>query len=215
MSIHGDPTDDHHSLGRVHRLGAAILGAALIAFGVMGLARGLPFLSVASAPMMGMGSNGLLATISVVVGLVLVGVAWHGGAVASTALATLGVLFLVSGLANLAVLGTAYNLLAFRFPNVVFSLLVGMALLFTGAYGRLSGGLAGDNPYVRARADDGAPDPERSRLRLAEIDEMSVAENATSNGVATPEQAALVRADRVERAAAHHRRSHERATERR
>ncbi|WP_285658099.1 DUF4383 domain-containing protein [Actinomycetospora sp. NBRC 106375] len=196
---------------RVHRLGAGLLGAALTAFGVMGFARGLPFLSVDGPALMGMGSNGLLATISVVVGLVLVAAAWRGGAVASTTMTTLGVLFLVSGLANLAVLGTAANLLAFRFPNVVFSLLAGMALLFTGAYGRISGGLPSENPYARARAGDQAPDQESSRLRILEIDEMAAAENATSNGVATPEQAALVRADRIERAEAHRRRSHEHA----
>jgi Domain of unknown function (DUF4383) len=205
MADHHHP-QGNHPLRRVHRIGAALLGAALIAFGVMGFALGLPFLSVDSAPMMGMGSNGLLATISVVVGVVLAVAAWRGGTLASTTMTTLGVLFLVSGLANLAVLGTAANLLAFRFPNVVFSLLAGMTLLFTGAYGRVSGGLAPDNPYARARA--GAPDPERSRRRLLEIDEMAAAENASSNGLATPEQAALVRADRVERAAAHHRRSH-------
>jgi hypothetical protein len=163
--------------------------------------------------MAGMGSNGLLAMISVAVCLVPVAAAWHGGALASTTMATVGVLFLVSGLANLAVLGTAYNLLAFRFPNVVFSLLAGMALLFIGVYGRVSGGLAPDNPYVLARTGAPTPDPESSRARLLEIDEMSVAENAASNGVATPEQAALVRADRAERAAAHHRRSYRHAAQ--
>ncbi|WP_433782635.1 DUF4383 domain-containing protein [Actinomycetospora sp. CA-101289] len=208
--MHRPPAADL-PLSRVHRIGAAILGAVLITFGLMGFARGLPFLSVDSAPLMGMGSNGLLATISIVAGSVLVVSARRGGTLASSTMATAGVLFLLSGLANLAVLGTAYNLLAFRFPNVVFSLLAGMALLFTGAYGRLSGGLAAENPYARARAGSGAPDPESSRLRLLEIDEMAVAENATSNGVATPEQAALVHADRVERATAHRRRAHEQA----
>jgi hypothetical protein len=162
---------------------------------------------------MGMGSNGLLATISVAVGLVLVASAWRGGTLASSTMTILGVLFLVSGLANLALLGTAANLLVFRFPSVVFSLLAGMALLFTGAYGRISGGLAAENPYARARTGSQAPDPKSSRLRLVEIDELAVAENASSNGIATPEQAALVRADRVERAAAHHRRSHDRAAQ--
>lgn len=212
MSTHAHLPSDH-PLSRVYRAGAAILGAALVAFGVMGFARGLPFLSVDSTMVMGMGSNGLLATISVVVGVVLVAAAALGGAVASTTMATVGGLFVLSGLANLAVLGTAFNLLAFRFPNVVFSLIVGVALLFTGVYGRVSGGLPADNPYARARAGENAPDPERSRLRLAEIDEMAIAENAVSNGVATPIQAARVRADKVERAAAHHRRTNHQATQ--
>lgn len=192
-----------HPLGRVHRAGAAVLGGALVVFGGAGFAQGLPFLAVRSASTMGMGSNGLLATISVAVGLLLVAAAWRGGALASNTLTVLGALFLVSGVVNLALLDTAYNVLAFRFANVVFSLLVGMALLFTGTYGRVSGGLADDNPYVRARTGGSTPQPERSRSRLAEIDEISTAENAVSNGVATDAQSALVRADRLERARAH------------
>ena len=53
----------NHPLGRVHRAGAAVLGTALVAFGCVGFARGLPFLSPEDASLMGMGSNGLLATI--------------------------------------------------------------------------------------------------------------------------------------------------------
>jgi len=59
----------------------------------------------------------------------------------------LGVAFLLSGMANMLVLNTSLNILAFRLPNIVFSVLVGLLLLVLGSYGRISGGLPADNPY--------------------------------------------------------------------
>jgi hypothetical protein len=61
----------------------------------------------------------------------------------------LGVLFLLSALVNLAVIGTRANVLAFQTSNVCFSVVVGLLLLLLGAYGRLSGSLPSDSPYAR------------------------------------------------------------------
>jgi hypothetical protein len=95
-----------------------------------------------------MSSNGLLSTLSLAVAALLVGAALRGPRLASTVMIVLGVLFLVSALLNLALLQTAFNVLAFRMSNVVFSVVVGLLLLVLGAYGRISGNLPADSPYA-------------------------------------------------------------------
>ena len=64
-----------------------------------------------------------------------------------------GGLFLVSGLVNMIVLNGPANVLAFTFPNVAFSLVVGLVLLSVGLYGRASGQLPADNPFRQAHGD--------------------------------------------------------------
>ncbi|MCP2165364.1 DUF4383 domain-containing protein [Goodfellowiella coeruleoviolacea] len=195
-----------HPLNRVYRLGAALFGVGLTIFGVLGLTNRLAYTSTQGQLVLGLSSNGLLATISVLVGVVLVAAAVVGGAVASTTMIVIGLLFLLSGLVNLFVLNSpALNLLAFQMQNVVFSVVSGMLLLFLGLYGRLSGGLTRDNPYVRARLHEPV-DTDRSteladaRRRLAELEELSNAEFATIQGTATREQERMVLADALRRA---------------
>lgn len=139
---------------RVHRIGAAALGVGLCLFGILGFVYRLKFLTVRGETVLGLSSNGLLSTISIVVGGILIAAALRGGRISSTISVTIGVLFLLSGLFNLAVLNSEFNLLAFRLSNVIFSFIVGMLLLFLGAYGRFSGGLPADNPYYRQRHPD-------------------------------------------------------------
>ena len=200
------------SLSRFYRWGAAVFGAALIGFGALGLAIGLPFVSTTGGEMAGLGTNGLLSVISVVVGAALVAAALRGGPVASTTMAAVGLLFLFSGLVNLIVLGTSMNLFAFRWSNVVFSLAVGVVLLLSGTYGRVSGGLAADNPYVRARAARARPTVGSSPSTTPSEDahELVEAETAMFLGHATPAQKALVRHDAQRRATDHVRVSSER-----
>jgi Domain of unknown function (DUF4383) len=196
-------TPSGRRLDLVHRGGAAVLGVGLCVFGVLGVANRLEFLAVRGKVLLGLASNGLLATISLIVGGVLVGAAWRGGRSSSTITVVIGLLFLLSGLLNLAVLDTKFNLLAFRLSNVIFSLVAGMLLLFLGAYGRFSGGLSKDNPYYQQRHRH---DP-RSRAETTAghddgIDEavLAAAELAVAEGHATPEQEQLVREDARRRA---------------
>jgi hypothetical protein len=194
-----------HPLSKVYRVGAVLFGTGLTIFGILGLANQLSYFSTEGKVIMGLSSNGLLSTLSIVVGVILVGASIKGGAVASTTTAVVGVLFFLSGLLHLALLNTPLNLLAFKIQNVVFSLVAGMLLLFVGLYGRVSGGLPADNPYVRARHHE---DPEADhsaelaaeRQRLAEIEELSEAELAVADGTATQEQERLVLADARRRA---------------
>jgi len=143
------PKPGPHPVHTIHRVGAAVCGGFLTLFGGLGLSHGLPFFSTRGSIVLGLSSNGLLAVLSVIVGTVLLASAIRGGHTASTISMTLGVLFLLSGLANSLVLATPLNLLAFRPANILFSLAVGAVLLVTGAYGRVTGGLPVDNPYHR------------------------------------------------------------------
>jgi hypothetical protein len=120
-------------LDLVHRIGAAVFGVGLCVFGVLGVANRLEFLALRGKVLLSLGSNGLLATISLIVGGVLIGFALRGGRISSTITAVIGALFLLSGLLNLTVLDTGLNLLGFRLSNVIFSLIGGMLLLFLGA----------------------------------------------------------------------------------
>ncbi len=191
-------TPSGRRLDLVHRIGAAVLGVGLCVFGVLGVANRLEFLAVQGKVLLGLASNGLLSAISLVVGGVLVGAAWRGGRSSSTVTVVVGLLFLLSGLLNLAVLNTELNLLAFRLSNVIFSFIAGMLLLFLGAYGRFSGGLAANNPYYRQRhrgnpsSGDDHRDEETERWVAAEV--------AVAEGHATPEQELQVREDAQRRA---------------
>ncbi|MDQ3903991.1 MAG: DUF4383 domain-containing protein [Actinomycetota bacterium] len=190
-------------LDLVHRIGAAVLGGGLCVFGVLGVADRLEFLAVRGKVVLGLATNGLLATISLIVGGILIGAALRGGRSSSTITVVVGALFLLSGLLNLAVLDTPWNLLAFRLSNVIFSFVAGMMLLFLGAYGRFSGGLSADNPYYQQRhRNDPPPTPEPTSDQHSDINEaeLAAAELAVAEGHATPEQELLVLEDARRRA---------------
>lgn len=187
-----------HPVHIVHRVSAAVLGIGLWVFAVLGLVNGLAFFSTEGRPVLGLSSNGLLSTISLVAGAILIVAAVVGGPLSSTTTLVMGVLFVVSGLVHLAVLGSPYNVLAFELPNVFFSLVAGLVLLLAGAYGRFSAGLPADNPYRRARH----PEAERTETPSApsEYDEEVLqAEIAMGEGHPTPEQETLVEQDHARR----------------
>lgn len=176
----------------VHRVGAIVLGLVLWVFGILGLISQLGFFNTTGEPVLGLSSNGLLSLVSLVVGAVLIGSGIRGGRTASTVTAVVGGLFLLSGLANLAVLDTSANLLAFTIRNVFFSLVVGLILLVLGLYGRVSGGLPDDNPYRRERQGRTNDLDHAEAERIDQIDEMSRAEQLVAEGLASPEQEAAV-----------------------
>lgn len=208
---------DRSSVSRVHRVGAVVMGLVLWLFGGLGLVSQLGFFETTGAPVLGLNSNGLLSLVSLVVGAVLIGAGLRGGRTASTVTAVIGGLFLLSGLANLVVLDSDLNLLAFEIANVYFSFVAGILLLTLGLYGRVSGGLPADNPYRRERArklgvlDDTPEDEEHDRARITEIDMFVQAEQLVAEGRATPEQEQMVAEDRQRRATHEHARAWERA----
>lgn len=175
----------------VHRLGAVVVAGAILVFGLLGFAGGLAYFSTRGEPIAGLSSNGLLSTISVATAAVLIAAALSGPRPASTAMMVVGGLFLASALANLAVLDGPYNLLAFRLPNVFFSVGAGLTLLLLGAYGRVSGNLPADSPYARPIArtdDDGAAECPSTPAEFAAEWAMRAAEVAVVQHVASFDQ---------------------------
>ncbi len=154
-----DVPGDHGAISWVHRGSSLALGVGLCVFGVLGFVSRLSFFATTGPTIVGLSSNGLLSAISLVFGGVLIVAAVRGGRTASTTAVVVGALFLGSGVLNVLVLATPYNLLSFRMPNVVFSLLAGALLLVLGAYGRFTGRLPDDSPY-RREGDDGPVDAE-------------------------------------------------------
>ena len=179
----------------VQRLGAMGVGLVLLVFGVLGATSGVGFLATHGEHHLGMSSNGLLAALSLIVAVLLLGAAFRGPRTASTVMIVLGVLFLVSALANLALLRTAYNPLAFRISNVVFSDVVGLMLLVLGAYGRISGNLPATSPYALPHAvADEPPDLPSTPEEFAADAAIREAEIAVVQHYATPDQQRRVRA---------------------
>lgn len=190
-----------HRVLLVHRMGALLVAATLATFGVLGYAGGLDLFTSRAMTVAGMSSNGLLSTVSMVTAAGLVGAAMLSARFVSTAMIALGVVFLISGLGHLFLIGTPANILAFTLPNVFFSLVVGFLLLVLGSYGRISGRIPRDNPYYVARhRNDTAAPPEDGQVdaltpgELAVDRLMAAAERAAAQGLATPDQRARVAA---------------------
>jgi len=186
------PRTGPHPVHVLHRVGAAGIGGFLVVFAAAGFVRGVPLLSTVGVPVMGLYQNGVLAALSLLIGAVLVVSATRGGAMASTVSVVVGGLFLLSGLGNLVVVGTPMNVFAFALSNVVFSIGVGLLLLVLGSYGRFTGHLPADSPYLR----DPKVDPRESlvaerdehRRSRTSITELADAERADALHHATSEQ---------------------------
>jgi hypothetical protein len=187
----------------VQRIGAALVALFLLVFGLLGFASGQAFFSTRGQSVLGLSSNGLLSTLSVVVALVLLTAAVRSPRTASTVMLVLGPLFLLSALVNSIVLGTRLNVLAFEMSNVIFSVVVGLPMLLVGAYGRIGSQLPPDSPYAHPHADNADVVDERPGTpeELAAEEAMREAEIAVVQHTATPGQYQRVEA----MAQAHHR----------
>jgi hypothetical protein len=180
----------------VQRIGAVLVALFLLVFALLGFASGQQFFSIQGQPVLGMSSNGLLSTISVVVALVLLAAAARGPRIASTVMIVLGPLFLLSAFVNAIVLETRLNWLAFSISNVVFSIVVGLLLLLLGAYGRIGGHLPPDSPYAHAATDEASYVDERPSTpeEVAAEKAMREAEIAVVQHTATVDQQRRVQA---------------------
>ncbi|MGW5878953.1 DUF4383 domain-containing protein [Nocardiopsis terrae] len=135
----------------VYRIGAGLTGLVLIGFGIAGLMIRLPLFDTQGEVIAGLSTNGALSFLSIAIGSLLVGAMVLGGIFASTVCVAVGAAFVASGLVNLYLMSTDFNILAFSMPNVIFSFVVGLMVMTFGMYGRFSGGLAEDNPFRQHR----------------------------------------------------------------
>ncbi|UUU34262.1 DUF4383 domain-containing protein [Streptomyces sp. CA-210063] len=162
--------DEHlpvdHRLSRVYRFGAGLMGLFLLVFGILGLIDKVGWFDTRGDEVAGLSTNGTLSVLSVAVGLLLLVGMVIGGNFASTLNMTLGILFILSGFGNMALLDTDSNFLAFRIQNVLFSFVVGILLMTFGMYGRVGSALPHDNPYWRARHPE---ESEREMRRKAGV----------------------------------------------
>jgi hypothetical protein len=174
----------------VQRIGAVLVALFLLLFALLGFASGQDFVSTEGQSVLGMSSNGLLSTLSVVVAVVLLVAASRSPRTASTVMMVLGPLFLLSAFVNGIVIGTRLNWLAFEVSNVIFSVAVGLPMLLLGAYGRVGSRLPPDSPYAHPQADEGDYVDERPGTPEEEAAEeaMREAEIAVVQHTATPEQ---------------------------
>ncbi|MGW2489117.1 DUF4383 domain-containing protein [Streptomyces sp. NPDC001606] len=165
--------DEHlpvdHRLNTVYRIGAGLIGVFLLVFGILGVLDHIGFFSTGGDTVAGLNTNGALSWLSIVVGAILLAGMVVGGNVASTLNMVFGVLFLLNGFLNLALLDTPHNFLAFKIQNVFFSFIVGLLLMTFGMYGRVGSALPHDNPYWRARHPD-AEERARRLTRQGELD---------------------------------------------
>ncbi|MFD9392378.1 DUF4383 domain-containing protein [Streptomyces sp. NPDC060000] len=150
-----------HRLNLVYRIGAGLMGLGLIVFGIFGIIDKIGFLDTGGDQVWSLNTNGALSWLSIAVGLLLLVGMVIGGNFASTLNMTLGVLFVLSGFVNMALLDTDYNFLAFEIQNCMLSFVIGILLLVFGMYGRVGSALPHDNPYWRARHP--GPSEERDR----------------------------------------------------
>ncbi|WP_103511516.1 DUF4383 domain-containing protein [Streptomyces sp. SM13] len=150
MKLSDELPTDHH-LVKVYRVGAAVCGCILLAFGCLGFADALSPFNTSGDRIAGMTTNIALSWVSVVVGLALLAGAAVGGNFASTLNMTVGALFILSGFYHLFVLDRSANFLDFGMTNVIFSFVMGLLILTFGMYGRVSSKLSHDNPYWRRR----------------------------------------------------------------
>ncbi|MCF2528281.1 DUF4383 domain-containing protein [Yinghuangia soli] len=150
MKLHDELPVDHR-LSQVYRFGAGAVGVFLLVFGILALVDQLDFFGTTGKDVAGLSANGALGILSVAVGLILIAGAFRGGNFASTLNITVGILFVLSGFVNLALLGKDANVLGFTMSNVIFSFAVGLVLMVCGMYGRVGSALPHDNPYWRSR----------------------------------------------------------------
>lgn len=138
-------------LDLVYRIGAGFTGLVLVGFGSAGLMIRLPLFDTQGEVIAGLSTNGALSFLSIAIGSLLVGAAILGGKFASTVCVTVGAAFVASGIVNLILMSTDFNILAFSMPNVIFSFVVGLVVMTFGMYGRFSSHLPEDNPFQRYR----------------------------------------------------------------
>ncbi|WP_327323343.1 DUF4383 domain-containing protein [Streptomyces sp. NBC_01210] len=166
--------DEHlpvdHRLSQFYRVGAGLMGLFLLAFGILGVIDKIGFFDTGGDTVAGLNTNGALSVLSICVGLLLFVGMIIGGNFASTLNMVLGIAFILSGFANLALLDSSFNPLNFHIQNVLFSFVVGVMLMFFGMYGRVSATLPHDNPYWRTRHPEQAAQEQRSLQRAATRD---------------------------------------------
>jgi hypothetical protein len=128
----------NHPLRPFYRVLATFAGLYVLAFGVVGIARGSgsPFFDRGELIVLGLRTNLAFAVASVVAGAVILLAIFVGRNLDYAVNVWGGVVFMVAGTAGLALLETGLNVLNFSMATVIVSFVIGMLLFTAGLYGR-------------------------------------------------------------------------------
>jgi Domain of unknown function (DUF4383) len=157
----------NHPLQPLYRLLAALTGAYILAFGIVGVVNnhGRPFFAQTGlTPSLGLHANMAFAILSIVVGAVLLVGGILGGNLDQRLNLISSVVFLVAGLVMLLLIRTDFNFLGFTPATSVVSFIIGVVLLIAGLYGKV-----GTLLDVRREEDfrhGRGPDPMEHRLSM-------------------------------------------------
>lgn len=133
----------NHGLRGLWRALAFVVGAYIFAFGVVGVivTRGLPVFAqpdqVDLPRSLGITANPAFSGLSIVVGLVVAISCLIGRNVDHVVNSACGVVFLLAGLAMLALLHSDVNIFGFTMVTVIASFVFGLIMFAAGLYGRV------------------------------------------------------------------------------
>lgn len=130
----------NHPLRPLYRTLAGLVGLYVLVFGILGVLEtwGEPLFARENTWVLGLRTNLAFSLMSVVFGAIIIVGSFTGGNIGHYLSLAIGVIFLVAGLAMMAVLNTDLNLLNFSMATVIASLLFGLLFLTTGMYDKVS-----------------------------------------------------------------------------
>lgn len=128
----------NHPLRPLYRVLAGLIGAYVLAFGVVGLlaTNGHGTFARDDLWALWLRTNPAFSVLSIAVGAIIVLGALIGRNVAAIVNLWSGVVFIVAGLTMIALLNTDLNMLNWSMSNVITSYVFGLTLLAAGLYGR-------------------------------------------------------------------------------
>jgi hypothetical protein len=129
----------NHHLRPLYRVLAALSGIYVLAFGLIGFLQtsGSPAFDRANTVVLGLRTNLAFSVLSLVVGAIVLLCVLVGRNLDVYSNVGIGMLFLVAGMAMLAVLRTDANVLNFSMATCIVSFVIGMVLFTAGLYGRI------------------------------------------------------------------------------
>jgi Domain of unknown function (DUF4383) len=131
-------TPINHPLRPLYRGLVLLMGVYVLVFGIWGYAvtSDLPFFGTEGEWVLFLRTNPAFSVLSILCGLALIAAAVIGRNVFVRATLIAAVVFMVAGLAMMALLQTDANILAFSMANCIFSFVFGMVALGAALYGK-------------------------------------------------------------------------------
>jgi Domain of unknown function (DUF4383) len=129
----------NHHLRPLYRVLAAICGIYVLLFGVVGFVQtsGSPAFDQGDAVALGLQTNLAFSLLSIVVGAIVVLCVVLGRNLDFYSDLVFGAVFLLVGMAELALMRTDANVLNFSMATCIVSFIVGLVLFTAGLYGRV------------------------------------------------------------------------------